>query len=102
MAIGGTETSLPGKFSRLDPHEFFTASYRADIRPRPTLQRSSREDTLFPMERGAMKKIADVMTRDVRIASPDQTIREAANEMANADIGSLPVGENDRLVGMIT
>jgi len=49
-----------------------------------------------------MKKISDVMTRDVHIASPSQTIREAADEMLRADIGSLPVGENDRLVGMIT
>jgi len=49
-----------------------------------------------------VKKISEVMTRDVHIASPNQTIREAANEMAKADIGSLPVGENDRLVGMIT
>jgi CBS domain-containing protein len=49
-----------------------------------------------------MKKVIDVMTRDVRIAKPDQTIREIASAMADADIGSLPVGENDRLVGMIT
>jgi CBS domain-containing protein len=49
-----------------------------------------------------MKKISDVMTRDVHIASPNQTIREVADEMAKADIGSLPVGENDRLVGIIT
>jgi CBS domain-containing protein len=49
-----------------------------------------------------MKKVSDVMTRDVRVASPDQTIREAAGAMAEADVGSLPVGENDRLVGMVT
>ncbi|HSJ39698.1 MAG TPA: CBS domain-containing protein, partial [Xanthobacteraceae bacterium] len=49
-----------------------------------------------------MKKVSDVMTRDVHLARPDQTIREAAVEMAKADIGSLPVGENDRLIGMIT
>jgi CBS domain-containing protein len=42
------------------------------------------------------------MTRDVRLLSPDQTIREAASLMADVDVGSLPVGENDRLVGMIT
>jgi CBS domain-containing protein len=42
------------------------------------------------------------MTRDVYLASPDQTIREVAGAMAKADVGSLPVGENDRLVGMIT
>ena len=49
-----------------------------------------------------MKKISDVMTRDVFIANPNQTIREAAGAMAKSDIGSLPVGENDRLIGMIT
>jgi CBS domain-containing protein len=42
------------------------------------------------------------MTRDVQIASPDETIREAARCMAEIDAGVLPVGENDRLVGMIT
>ena len=49
-----------------------------------------------------MKRVIDVMTRDVRIANPNQTIREIASAMADADVGSLPVGENDRLVGMIT
>ncbi len=47
-------------------------------------------------------KIREAMTQDVRLARPDQTIREAANLMAELDIGALPVEENDRLVGMIT
>ncbi|TMG84046.1 MAG: CBS domain-containing protein [Betaproteobacteria bacterium] len=47
-------------------------------------------------------KVSDIMTRDVRLLSPDQTIREAAKLMAEVDAGALPVGENDRLVGMIT
>ncbi|WP_407351227.1 CBS domain-containing protein [Luteimonas sp. R10] len=47
-------------------------------------------------------KVSEMMTRDVRVASPDQTIRDAAAVMAEQDIGSLPVGENDRLVGMVT
>jgi CBS domain-containing protein len=46
--------------------------------------------------------IGDVMTRDVRLASPQQSIHEAARMMAESDMGVLPVGENDRLVGMIT
>jgi CBS domain-containing protein len=50
----------------------------------------------------AMKKISEVMTGDVRIASPDDSIRDAAKLMAQSDVGSLPVGENDRLIGMIT
>ncbi len=47
-------------------------------------------------------KVAEAMTRDVRVSSPDQTIREAARAMAELDTGVMPVGENDRLVGMIT
>jgi len=47
-------------------------------------------------------KVREAMTRDVRIASPDETIRDAAKAMAALDAGVLPVGENDRLVGMIT
>jgi len=47
-------------------------------------------------------KLCDAMTRDVRIANPDETIRQAALAMAEIDAGVLPVGENDRLVGMIT
>jgi CBS domain-containing protein len=42
------------------------------------------------------------MTREVRLARPDQTIREAASLMAQLDVGALPVEEDDRLVGMIT
>lgn len=47
-------------------------------------------------------KVGECMTRDVRIASPDETLQEAALAMAECDAGILPVGENDRLVGMIT
>ncbi len=47
-------------------------------------------------------KVREAMTRDVRIASPDQTIQEAAAIMADIDAGVVPVRENDRLVGMIT
>jgi len=49
-----------------------------------------------------MKKVSEVMTRDIHIAAPDQTIADAAAEMARADIGCLPVGDKDKLVGMIT
>jgi CBS domain-containing protein len=47
-------------------------------------------------------KVSDIMTRDVRLLRPDQTIREAASLMAEINAGALPVSENDRLVGMIT
>lgn len=47
-------------------------------------------------------RVAECMTRDVRVANPDETIQQAARMMADIDAGVLPVGENDRLVGMIT
>jgi CBS domain-containing protein len=47
-------------------------------------------------------KVSDCMTREVRVAAPNQTLREAAKLMAELDVGILPVGENDRLVGMVS
>jgi CBS domain-containing protein len=47
-------------------------------------------------------KVSEAMTKDVRVANPDDTIRKAARTMASIDAGVLPVGENDRLIGMIT
>ena len=47
-------------------------------------------------------QVREVMSKDVLIASPDDSIKKAANLMARVNCGALPVGENDRLVGMIT
>ena len=47
-------------------------------------------------------RVSEAMTRDVRVANPGQSIRDAAKMMAEIDAGAVPVGENDRLVGMIT
>ena len=47
-------------------------------------------------------KVSEAMTRDVSIASPDDTLQQAATKMAELDAGVLPVGANDRLVGMLT
>lgn len=47
-------------------------------------------------------RVSNCMTKDVQIADPEQTLREAAVSMGRLDAGVLPVGENDRLVGMIT
>jgi CBS domain-containing protein len=47
-------------------------------------------------------QVNKLMTREVRVATPDQTLQQAARLMAELDTGALPVGENDRLVGMIT
>ena len=47
-------------------------------------------------------KVSEAMTRDVQVTSPSQTIKDAAKIMASIDVGIVPVGENDRLVGMVT
>jgi CBS domain-containing protein len=47
-------------------------------------------------------RVNEAMTSDVQIANPNQSIQDAAQTMAAIDAGVLPVGENDRLVGIIT
>jgi CBS domain-containing protein len=47
-------------------------------------------------------QIREIMSRDVELLGPDDTIQEAARRMRDEDIGSLPVAENDRLVGYVT
>ncbi len=47
-------------------------------------------------------KVKDCMTREVRTLAPDSPIREAARLMAECDVGAIPIGDNDRLIGMIT
>ena len=49
-----------------------------------------------------MQKLKDLMSRDVKVISPDMGIREAAKEMRDGDFGMLPVGENDRMIGTIS
>ena len=47
-------------------------------------------------------RVSDVMTTDVETVRPDQMARDAARFMLQADTGSIPVTDGDRLVGMIT
>jgi len=47
-------------------------------------------------------QVSEAMTRDVKIARPDQTIQQAARLMVEIDAGLLPVSQGDELIGMIT
>ncbi len=47
-------------------------------------------------------KVSDFMTRNVRFADPNQSIREAARQMLETDVGALPVCVDGELVGIIT
>ena len=47
-------------------------------------------------------QVGEAMSNKVKIADANQSIRDAARLMGEIDCGCLPVGDNDRLVGMIT
>jgi CBS domain-containing protein len=47
-------------------------------------------------------KVAECMTREMKMVRPETTIQEAARAMTDGDVGSLPVSDGERLVGMIT
>jgi CBS domain-containing protein len=47
-------------------------------------------------------KVRDIMTREVKIVSPADVLQSAAQLMEKNDFGMVPVGENDRLVGMLS
>jgi CBS domain-containing protein len=46
--------------------------------------------------------VGDVMSSHVRLAGPEDTIQRATQLMRDEDTGVLPVGEGDRLVGIVT
>jgi CBS domain-containing protein len=47
-------------------------------------------------------QLKDVMTRNVQLTDPGTTLKSAAALMRDGDLGLLPVGENDRLIGTLT
>ncbi|HEY1096649.1 MAG TPA: CBS domain-containing protein [Alphaproteobacteria bacterium] len=47
-------------------------------------------------------QIKNVMTQNPTWLSPTTTIQEAAQKMQQLDCGFIPVGENDKLTGVIT
>jgi len=47
-------------------------------------------------------KVKDVMHKGVDWVSPDTPLTELAKLMRAHDIGCIPVGEDDKLVGMVT
>jgi CBS domain-containing protein len=47
-------------------------------------------------------KVKDAMHKGVDWVSPDTPITEIAKLMREHDIGSIPIGENDRLIGIVT
>jgi CBS domain-containing protein len=44
----------------------------------------------------------EIMTQNVKTATREMTLRDAAAMMRDCDIGAVPVVENERLVGIVT
>lgn len=47
-------------------------------------------------------KISDLMSRDVQIARPDDSLQSVSAKMAAGDFGFMPVVDGDQLIGTIT
>ena len=47
-------------------------------------------------------KVKDAMHKGADWVSPDMPLSEVAIKMRDLDVGSIPIGENDKLIGMIT
>lgn len=46
--------------------------------------------------------ISEIMTPEVIVTSPNDTLRAAAKTMMEHDLGILPICENDELIGMLS
>ena len=47
-------------------------------------------------------KVKEIMHKRVEWVSPDTRLTALATKMLKHDVGAIPIGENDRLVGMVT
>ena len=47
-------------------------------------------------------KVKEMMHKGVEWVSPDTPVATLAKKMLQYDVGALPIGENDRLIGMVT
>jgi CBS domain-containing protein len=57
--------------------------------------------TRLQQKRSAMK-VKDAMHKGVEWVGPDTPVTELAKLMRKHDIGAIPIGENDRLIGIVT
>jgi len=50
----------------------------------------------------ARRRCREIMTRNVKTASREMTLRKVAGLMRDGDMGAMPVVENGKLVGIVT
>jgi CBS domain-containing protein len=49
-----------------------------------------------------MPNVSEIMSRDVQVIQPQESLRRAAQQMQELEVGALPVCDGDRLLGMLT
>jgi CBS domain-containing protein len=54
------------------------------------------------MELPVVTRISELMTPDVEVIAPDESLQRAAQRMDELNVGALPVCSDGKLVGMIT
>jgi CBS domain-containing protein len=47
-------------------------------------------------------KLSEIMTPDVEVVSPNDTLQDAARKMRDRDVGLLPVCDGEKLIGMLS
>lgn len=47
-------------------------------------------------------RIEEIMTTDIETCMPESTLQEVASKMREINVGSIPICEKDRLVGIVT
>lgn len=47
-------------------------------------------------------RCSEIMTKDVRTASPEASLREVAALMRDGDMGAVPIVDGKRLIGIVT
>jgi len=68
----------------------------------PIQQRIEQRQQARQHDNGHQPVVSDVMSAGVRLVTPDDTVQQATRLMRDEDTGVLPVGEADRLVGVVT
>lgn len=90
-------TGIPSAAASVDEHDRLGRYSLADAQPQTPVQTAA-----ATTEEDQTMKVSEAMTRGAQIARPDETLQDVARRMAAEDIGFLPVGDDDRLVGTIT
>lgn len=63
---------------------------------------SARKDGLPIPWKETKMQVKEIMSRKVTWIGPEMSLQQAAKKMRDLDVGCLPVGKNDKLVGMVT